>query len=727
MSILTPKQKAKISIDTAVRLLREKPQESTLVERYFLIDEAYLAYPGEPQPIQQGKGLYYVLDRASLPIEPHDLLLGRFDDHVPTEAEQTRLEEIWQNRPPHVNPITRHNGGHLTLDNRMVLLSGLPAMLRAAEERLQKAKAEGESEASQTFLEGMAWIFRAVLRYIERYADAAEAAGETEMAEVCRALTAGAPTTFRQGLQLTIFLYNIYLIYAGNCVACLNMGRVDDDLLPLYLSDLAAGRLDEETAGALIEDFYAKMSLHLGRGEHQMANPAEGGAHTGWARNPVYDSPGYINLGGYSNHTDHKANPLTLLFARHIEPKLKNPVVICRFTGETTDELWSIFCEKIRDNSSLLLYNDETVIAAHRHIGVDEANARDYSIHPCNWADIAGGSSIIGGLGGPIPEMLMRLLPTLTDKEDLCADDIYTALGEQFAAEIRPHFANYRARYYGEKLPEAAALSLDDCFLQGPMESARGNHEGGVRYSAFYAQLRNIGTAADMMAAVDTLVLQGKVCTLSDLLTATQANFEGYEALQARCHKAPKYGTGNEMADTHAVRLLNTLLDVIDREATNEAGVRDVYTLNVTINDMNHRWQGGQIGATVDGRCCNAPLSENMSPTVGNAREVTTLLSSVAKLPTDRLHAGALNVRLRRDVIRGEAGLARLRALIETYFKLGGMQLQVNLADTDELRAAQKNPDAYRDLSVRITGYSAIFVDMAPGAQEEIIRRDELG
>jgi formate C-acetyltransferase len=239
--------------------------------------------------------------------------------------------------------------------------------------------------------------------------------------------------------------------------------------------------------------------------------------------------------------------------------------------------------------------------------------------------------------------------------------------------------------------------------------------------------VENMEMPPHVMAALDTLVLQDKVCTLSDLLTATQANFEGYEALQARCHKAPKYGTGNEMADGHAVRLLNTLLDVIDREATNEAGVRDVYTLNVTINDMNHRWQGGQIGATVDGRCCTAPLSENMSPTVGNAREVTTLLSSVAKLPTDRLHAGALNVRLRRDVIRGDAGLSRLRALIETYFKLGGMQLQVNLADTAELRAAQKNPDAYRDLSVRITGYSAIFVDMAPSAQEEIIRRDELG
>ena len=728
MNTMTPAQKARISIDNIIPLLREKPQESTLVERYFLIDEAWEAYRDCPQPIQQGKGLYYVLDHASLPIAPHDLLLGRFDDHVPTPKEQARLDDIWQNRPLHLNPVTRHNGGHLTLDTRMVLQAGLPGMLRAAEERLARAQAEGEAASSQIFLEGMVWVWKAILRYVERYGKAAAEAGEVEMAEVCRALTEGAPTTFRQGLQLTIFLYNIYLIYAGTAVACLNMGRVDDDLLPLYLDDLAAGRLDETTAGALIDDFYAKMSLHLGRGEHQMANPAEGGAHTGWTRNPVYDSPGYINLGGYSNHTDHKENPLTLLFARRIEPKLKNPVVICRFTGETTDELWSILCQKIHDNASLLLYNDETVIAAHQYIGVDEQNARDYSIHPCNWADIAGGSSIVGGAGGPIPIMLNETFAALLQKGgEPTIDDIYQTLAAQFTASLAPIFAGYRARYCAEKLPEAGALSLDDCFLQGPLERARGNHEGGVKYPAIYVQLRNIGTAADMMAAIEQLVFTDKKCTFAELVGAAGEDFANRADLMALCQKALKYGTGSEMADAHATRLLNVLLDAVDAEATNADGVRDVYTLNVPINDMNHRWQGLHCGATVDGRRCNAPLSENMSPTVGHAREITTLLSSVAKLPTGRLHAGALNVRLRRDAVRGETGLSRLRALIETYFKLGGMQLQVNLADTAELREAQKHPDAYRDLSVRITGYSAIFVDMSPGAQEEIIRRDELG
>jgi formate C-acetyltransferase len=172
---------------------------------------------------------------------------------------------------------------------------------------------------------------------------------------------------------------------------------------------------------------------------------------------------------------------------------------------------------------------------------------------------------------------------------------------------------------------------------------------------------------------------------------------------------------------------MRDLLDVIDREATNEQGLRDVLTLNVTINDMNHLWQGGAMAATVDGRLAGTPLSENLSPTVGYAQSVTQLLNSVAKLPFDRIHSGALNVRLRRDAVRGKAGLIRLKALIETYFEQGGMQLQISIADTEELRRAQQCPENYGDLSVRITGYSAIFVDMSPTAQEEFIRRDELG
>lgn len=721
--MLTNPQKAAISLTQTARLLREKPQESALVERYFLLDDAWARVKDLPQPLAQGKGLAYVLSRASLPIEPYDLLLGRFEEHIPTKEEQERLVGIWQKRTE--NPITRLNNGHVTLDFEHLVEVGIVGYIRETSDRLDRALTTGEDGATIMLLRGMMAVYEAIRDYIGRYAEAATKAGLNDCAAVCRALTHHAPATFREALQLCLLVYIVYLIYAGDYVACLTFGRMDDYLLPLYRKGLADGSLTREDAGAYIDDFSCKTSLHIGRGEHQMANPAAGGAHTGWDRNPVYDSPGYIVLGGRSNHGDHRENPLTLLFAEHIHPGLKNPIYICRHAADSTSELWRVLCQKVRDNASLLLYNDETVIPAYCHIGIEERDAIDYSVHPCNWADIGGGNAIVGSAGGPLPQLLNEALGD--GRGFTCMDDIYRAACEQYAAWLRPVFEGYRDRFCRHTPASAQELGLTDCFMPGVIERARGTQCGGIQYSALYVLLRNVGTAADMLSAMDALVYRENVCTLPELVAAAADNFASRPDLLARCRRAPKYGRDDDLADTHAVRLLRELLDVIDREATNEQGLRDVLTLNVTINDMNHLWQGGTMAATVDGRLAGTPLSENLSPTVGYAQSVTQLLNSVAKLPFDRIHSGALNIRLRRDAVQGDAGLIRLKALIESYFELGGMQLQVSMADTEELRRAQQCPENYGDLSVRITGYSAIFVDMSPTAQEEFIRRDELG
>ena len=182
----------------------------------------------------------------------------------------------------------------------------------------------------------------------------------------------------------------------------------------------------------------------------------------------------------------------------------------------------------------------------------------------------------------------------------------------------------------------------------------------------------------------------------------------------------------NALADGHARRLMTLLLDILDEESLDEKGERDVLTLNVTINDMNHLYFGGGFGATPDGRKAGEPLSENLSPSVGYVSSLTSLLNSVASLPTDRLHSGALNVRIGSDILKRENGALLLNSLLTTYFKKGGLQIQISVADTETLRSAQACPECYRDLTVRITGYSAIFVDMSKNAQDEIIRRDEL-
>lgn len=709
------------SVAEAIASLREKPYTSTMVERYFLLYEAWDRVEGLPQPLQVGEGLRYVLQHASLPIKEHDLLLGRYDDHVPTAEEHKRLVELWQ-REPENNPIVQTNRGHIVLDFEALVNEGLAEKLNRAKARLQKAVEENEDQNAIVFLKGMVAAYEAMLLYIARYGEAARQAGKDDLAAVCRNLCERAPQTFREAMQLILFVYNIYMIYGGSAVACLNVGRLDDFLLPLYLSDLEHNRITEEEAGCYIDDFSAKMSLHLGRGEHQMAGLGGSRGHTGWRRNHVYDSPGYIVIGGYSNYRDHKKNPLTLLFAKHIHPELKNPIYICRYTDDYYAELWDILSEKIQKNASLVLYNDETVIPAYRHIGVKEEDANNYSIFPCNWGSLAGCMTVIGGLNKrkSLPAILNEVLASGKDFSDM--DALYEAAKENYRQMLQPMFERYRNTCVWNKPAPNGIFSLDDCFQRGAIDRAHGMAE----YPVMYVPLRNIGTATDMLSAVDTLVFQDKFCTLAELVQAANEDFETRPDILKRCKKAPKYGTNNAVADGHAVRLMTELLDIIDQEATNEDGVRDVYTLNVTINDSDHIWDGAKMQATVDGRRKGKPLSENLGPTVGYSKGITSLLNSVAQLPFDRMHSGALNIRLRKNTAAGERGLMCIRALLRSYFQQGGMQLQVSVADTAELKRAQENPDEYRDLLVRITGYSAIFVDMCKEAQDEFIRREEL-
>ena len=710
---------AENNVRKAEKLIREKPVNSTWIERIFLMDDAWKANEGQPQPILMGNGLAYVLSRCSLPVDPDDLLLGRFAEKVPDEAEEARFLELLRANRLRENPIFCYNGGHITLDCAGFVEKGISGYIDMAKERLERG---GEDENGTNFLRGMVLTYTAMRDYILRYAEAAEKAGKPDAAAVCRNIAYAPPKTFREALQLMILLFNVYMAYGSAMVACLNFGRIDDFLLPLYEADLAAGRMTREEAGAYFDDFSCKCSLHLGRGEHQMFDGTEPKA-TGWDRNPTFDSPTYVDIGGYSYRTDHKTNPLTRLFAEHIHPKLKNPVFITRLTKEDDPELFRLLCDKARQNATILFYNDETEIPAFRSLGIDEKDALDYSMHPCNWPDISGGSGIVGGFGGPVPIMLLNLFAKRRDFTSV--DEIISALAEQFREEVRAVCAGYRARFRGAKPASDGILNLNDVFIEGTVEAARGITNGGARYPALYGQIRSIATAVDMLSSTGTLVFDRKICTFEELDDACKDDFASRPDLLAAALRAPKYGTDDEYADSIAVKLMNALLDVIDEETVNEKGEKDVLSLNTTITDTWYIGQGAGMQATHNGRRKGQPISENLSPTRGVNDSVTALLNSVSKLPFKRLHSGAFNIRLRKDAVAGEEGLDRLCVLLSTFFEQGGIQAQLTVADTAELRDAQLHPENHRDLTVRITGYSAVFNDMTRNAQCEIIARDE--
>ena len=726
---MTLTERAALQKQEALELLQNKPKTSSFVERWLLLDEACARFEGEPQPQILGKGLQYILERASLPVRPCDILLGRYDDRVPTDEEAAAILDVWNRRVySSKNPITHPNTGHLTLDWEELVRIGLVGYLEKVEKKTAELQAGYADAADLLFLNGMHKVYSAILTYIARYADAAEEEGLSDCAAVCRNLCRRAPNTFREAMQLILFVFTVYMIYAGWHVACLTLGRMDNYLLPYYLADLAQGRMTEEEAGAIIDDFNCKANLHLGRGEHQMGQGAPTGTNTGWKRNHTYDSPTYIVIGGYSETSDHKTNPLTRLFVDHITLGFKNPVYIYRWNRERPDGVWSRICELVRDNASILLYNDETMISAMEHIGVEHSDAVNYTVHPCNWPDIAGGYAVADKIGEPMPKMLMEALteeiPAHTVPTSI--DGVYRIYADYYRRRVREQLAAVRRKYRSGEIAKRGILSLNDCFVQGPIDRVRALTDGGAKYLAVYSFLRNVATAADMVCAIERLVFTDQSCSMQELFTAVKNNFEGYEAIYALCRKAEKFGRNDAVADGHAVRLLNTMLDILDEESVNEKGERDVLSLNVTITDMDHIRNGAEMGATPDGRLAGDPLSENLSPSVGYGDSATALLNSVSSLPFDRIHSGVLNLRLRRETVRGDVGLVRLQALMDTYFEQGGIQLQVSIADTQVLREAQRCPDQYRDLMVRVTGYSTLFTDMSLNGQEEIIRRDEL-
>ena len=161
-------EKANISTEEAIKLLREKPFESTLVERYFLLYEAWDKVKDLPQPLQLGKGLSYVLNNASLPIESHDLLLGRFDDHVPTSEEQSKLDKLFAVYPDE-NPIVKFNDGHITIDSETLIKIGVVGYIDKAEQKIKTLKNQGGREDVLIYLEGLKLTFEAIQNYIGRY------------------------------------------------------------------------------------------------------------------------------------------------------------------------------------------------------------------------------------------------------------------------------------------------------------------------------------------------------------------------------------------------------------------------------------------------------------------------------------------------------------------------------------------------------------------------------
>jgi formate C-acetyltransferase len=300
-------------------------------------------------------------------------------------------------------------------------------------------------------------------------------------------------------------------------------------------------------------------------------------------------------------------------------------------------------------------------------------------------------------------------------------DELFDAFRKQLNhfVDIKIRGNNITERLYAEHLPVPfLSLLIDDCISKG-----KDYNDGGARYNTSYIQGVGLGTITDSLAAMSHHVFDKKQVTLNELLQALKTDFDDCESLRQRLlNKTPKYGNDDDYADNIMKAIFEAYYKAIDGRPNTKGGAYRINLLPTTV----HIYFGKVVGATPDGRKAGEPLSEGVSPVQGADRKgPTAVVKSVSKIDHARTGGTLLNQKFAPELLADEQGLEKLAHLIRTYFKLDGHHMQFNVVNADTLREAQKHPEKYRDLMVRVAGYTDYFVDLGTELQNEIIKRTE--
>jgi formate C-acetyltransferase len=764
----------------------QKDYRATFYERLQCLMESEKLFEGLPYAVRYGKTLAYTLERISVPIRPGERLAGAVKEIIPT-AEQKDVAErfmgawwkdglesiqrgiLWfysygwlENRPPWFSSF-----GHLALDWERLVGEGLGAFERRARETLARPEI-GADPHKRDFLEGALLCYGALSGYVLRWAaeaakaadacpDPARAAELRAVAASCEHLARGPARSFQEALQL-VWLVALPLQKVCGC-GVLNYSRMDQYLLPLYRRDVAGGRLGRDDALALLHEFYEKNNEIFSPADH-MSQETEAVRYT---LEVAYDDPNYLILGGLLPGRRAGANELTALFveAAH-DLRLRNPFIVFRWYRGLDPALWRKVVAAMRDNATIVVYDDETMIPAFRAYGVEEADAWDYGLYGCNdpnvpakegglrqlWFNLARPFELamnegdfpmaprsgdgaerptqfsledrmIGLMTGPYHGTRTRPLSEMRSVDDLL---------DAFRAQVRFLLRDYRAALERDMAVEREVnrgrLRIEDCFLQGTIENAITWNDGGTKYHKITLQGSGLATVIDSFAAVEQLVFRERLLPLAELNEILKKDWVGHEDLRARViRKTPKFGNDVEWVDALGRKVADVFCDEV--AACNDP--RHLYAFFPCIStDRDFTTMGRWVGATPDGRRAGQQLSENTSPTEGaDASGLTALLNSVARLPMHRFTGGPLNVKLHPSAVAGPRGLEALAAALQTYFEAGAMNVMLNVVSKEELLDAQIHPEKYRSLCVRVTGYSAYFTQMGKRAQDELIRRTE--
>lgn len=645
--------------------------------------------------------------------------------------------------------------GHTALDGK-IYHTGMLDFKKQIEGELAKLDFLNDPEATdkQDELRGMAISCDAAILFAERHAEVAEkrvtelekdlieavAAGDhvksagierrvlelKKIAKVCRWVPAHAPRTFHEAIQMYWFVH-LGTITELNGWDAMNPGHLDQHLEPFYNKEIAAGTLTREEAKELLSCFWIKVNNH----------PAPPKVGITAKESGTYNDFTNINIGGIRRDGTSGVSDVSYLILEVIEDlHILQPGSSVHIAKVTPNEFLHAACKVIRKGHGYpSIFNPDTYVQELLRQAKSLEDAREGGCSGCIEVGAFGKEAYLltGYLNVPkiLEITLNNGVDPVTGKQvsiqtgDVLQfkdfEELYTAFKKQLEYIVlqKVMVSNYIDRMFAKYAPATfLSVLMEDCIAKG-----KDYYNAGPRYNTNYIQCTGLGTVTDSFAALKKHVFEDKTVTMRELLEAVADNFQGKEILRRRIlNNTPFFGNDDEYADEIAVRVYNDLFGAIDGKPNVKGGVFHMNMLSTTC----HIYFGKVMGATPNGRLATLPISDGTSPSQGgDTHGPSSVVKSLGKLDQKLSGGTLLNQRFIPNLLKKEADIEKLGKLVRTYFSLGGHHIQFNIVDTQTLRDAQQNPENYRDLLVRMAGYSDYFNDMNLDYQQEIIERTE--
>ena len=671
-------------------------------------------------------------EREVIPYWKGRTMRERIFSHVPEEWQRAYeagvFTEFMEQRAP----------GHTALDGK-IYQKGMLDFKKEIQQQIETLDFLNDPEATAKLeeLKAMDISCDAVIVFAERHADLADEMARFEtnqkrvkelkrIAKVCRWVPANAPRNLWEAIQMYWFVH-LGTITELNGWDAMNPGHFDQHLTPFFEKELAEKTLTREQAKELISCFWIKVNNH----------PAPPKVGITAKESGTFNDFTNINLGGLKPDGTDGVSEVSYIMLEVIEElHILQPGNSVHISKLTPDKFLNAAVKLIRQGHGYpSVFNPDVYVQELLNQGKSLQDAYEGGCSGCIEVGAFGKEAYLltGYLNVPkiLEITLNNGIDPLTGKMAGIEtgnptnfknyEELYNAFLKQlnFVVDQKIRVSNYIDQMFAKYAPAPfLSVVIDDCITKG-----KDYYNSGPRYNTNYIQCTGLGTVTDSLSVLKKHVFEDKTFSMKTLLNAILKNFEGEEILRQRIiNRTPFFGNDDEYADSIALQVYNDLLQAIDGKPNTKG---ETFHLNM-LSTTCHVYFGLVLGATPNGRFAGKSISDGTSPSHGcDIYGPTNVIRSLGKLDQTKSGGTLLNLRFVPSLLKREKDVEKLGQLIRSYFELGGHHIQFNVVDTATLLAAQACPEDYRDLLVRMAGYSDYFNDMNADLQQEVIDRTE--